>query len=173
MSRVHNNHTYSRRLSALRKLEFSSIKINPLNLESQTKLRTNPGFPEFPNQNLMQTCQGVTELWSDIQTNRDFNLYRWYSQFTIGKINEFLVIKYQKEWINSSFSVPFFYFFFPQIIKNQFWKLYTPYIILYLGEYGSKLRSSSSYSSNEFDTSPDTSSSSPSSLGISIPLQLT
>ena len=55
LSRVHNNHTYSRRLSALRKLQFSSIKINPLNLESQTKLRTNPGFPEFPIQNLMQT----------------------------------------------------------------------------------------------------------------------
>ena len=47
------------------------IIIWPTQLLNTSKENVN-GSPEFPNQNWMQIGQGVSELWSGIQTNRDY-----------------------------------------------------------------------------------------------------
>ena len=69
--------SYSLRLPAFerfyRETEFSLIKVDPLNLESQNQEHSR-GSSEFPNQNLRQIGHSFPVLWSDNQTeNRDYN----------------------------------------------------------------------------------------------------
>ena len=69
-------HSYSHCLPALcRKLRFKS---GPTQLKiSNPSYEHSPGSPEFPIQNVRPIGQGVSELWSDIQTNIQTEITTW------------------------------------------------------------------------------------------------